>query len=289
MDPRIAGWRNVTRSPTTQPPPVDEMARFAAMTSEATVRTHIFEHVGWITFDRSPVNAFDWSMVREVSAAIDAMVTDPDVRVLVLGSANPKYFSAGADLETFRDIGETGMREWCDLVHGIVHQLRNSPKPVLAAIAGVAVGGGLEMTLHCDVRFATHTARLGQPEVNINFIPPVGATQALARLLGRPAALRFLYDGALINAEQALAIGLVDELVADGDLEATVQRYGESLAAKPPEALAAIRQAVTAGGGMSFDDGLAMEASLATGLAGTANFAEGVDSFLSKRSPEWRR
>ncbi len=251
--------------------------------------TRIVEHVGWLEFDRAPVNAFDWSMVREVTEAIDAMVADPDVRVLVLGSANPRYFSAGADLETFRGIDETGMREWCELVHGIVHRLRNSPKPALAAIGGVAVGGGLEMTLHCDVRFASQNARLGQPEININFIPPVGATQALARLLGRPAALRFLYDGALISADRALAIGLVDELVADGELEATVQRYGESLAAKPPEALAAIRRTVTIGGGLSFDEGLALEASLATGLAGTANFTEGVESFLAKRSPQWRR
>lgn len=254
-----------------------------------TVAVEVVEHVGWIRFDRSPVNAFEWSMVREVRAAIDEMVADPDVRVLVLGSANPKYFSAGADLETFRDIGEAGMREWCELVHGIVHRLRNSPKPILAAIAGIAVGGGLEMTLHADVRFASHDARLGQPEININFIPPVGATQALARLLGRPAALRFLYDGQLIDAEQALTIGLVDEVIEVSQLEATVQQYAESLAAKPPEALAAIRRAITVGGGMSFDEGLGLEASLATELAGTANFAEGVDSFLSKRSPEWRR
>ena len=249
----------------------------------------VVEHVGWIRFDRSPVNAFEWSMVREVGAAIDTMVADPDVRVLVLGSANPKYFSAGADLETFRGIDGAGIREWCELVHGIVHRLRNSPKPVLAAIAGIAVGGGLEMTLHADVRFASDGARLGQPEVNINFIPPVGATQALARLLGRPAALRFLFSGELVTAEQALTLGLVDDVVEAEELEATVQQYGEFLAAKPPEALAAIRRAIIVGGAVSFDEGLDLEASLATQLAGTSNFAEGVDSFLSKRSPEWRR
>lgn len=262
--------------------------KLARMTAETpSVAREVTEHVGWIRFDRSPVNAFEWSMVREVAAAIDAMVADPDVRVLVLGSANPKYFSAGADLEAFRGIDETEMREWCELVHGIVHRLRSSPKPVLAAIAGIAVGGGLEMTLHTDVRFASDDARLGQPEVNINFIPPVGATQALARLLGRPAALRFLFDGGLIDAERAVTIGLVDEVVEASRLEATVQQYGESLAAKPPEALAAIRRAIIVGGGMSFDEGLDLEASLATELAGTTNFAEGVAAFISKRSPEW--
>ncbi|MGA9276801.1 enoyl-CoA hydratase/isomerase family protein [Ilumatobacter sp.] len=255
----------------------------------SSVALDVIKHVGWIKFDRSPVNAFEWSMVREVETAIDTMVADPEVRVLVLGSANPKYFSAGADLEVFRDIDEPGMREWCELAHGIVHRLRDSPKPVLAAIAGIAVGGGLEMTLHADVRFASDDARLGQPEVNINFIPPVGATQALARLLGRPAALQFLYDGGLIDAQRAMTIGLVDNITAADELEATVQRYGESLASKPPEALAALRRAIVFGGGMTFDDGLALEASLATQLADTTNFVEGVSAFLSKRSPEWRR
>jgi enoyl-CoA hydratase/carnithine racemase len=256
---------------------------------EPTVETGIVRRVGWIRYSRPPVNAFDRKMVREVITAIDTMIADPDVSVLVLGSALPRYFSAGADLEIFREIDESGMREWTELVHGIVHRLRESAKPALAAIAGTAVGGGLEMTLHCDVRFAASDARLGQPEININFIPPVGATQALARLLGRPAAIRFLYDGELIGAERALAIGLVDEVVPVEELEATVQQYGETLAAKPPEALAAIRRAITIGGSGSFDDGLALEQSLAVGLAGTANFKEGVDSFLAKRPPEWRR
>ena len=130
---------------------------------------------------------------------------------------------------------------------------------------------------------------MGQPEININFIPPVGATQALVRLIGRPAALRYLYDGALLDAEQALAIGLVDELVEADDLRPTVQGYALTLAAKPPEALAAIRRSITEGGGLTFDDGLNLERSLAVGLAGTANFDEGVDAFLAKRTPNWQR
>ena len=91
--------------------------------------------------------------------------------------------------------------------------LRGSPKPLLAAINGTAVGGGLEMTLHCDLRFAATDARLGQPEINIGFIPPIATTQALARLIGRPRAIRYLYDGSLVPAAEALDWGLVDELV----------------------------------------------------------------------------
>ena len=103
-------------------------------------------------------------MVRQVAETFDGLVADSDVRVIVLGSTNPRYFSAGADLETFARIDEAGMADWCQLVHGLVHRFRASAKPMLAAIDGVAVGGGLEMTLHCDIRFAARTARLGQPE-----------------------------------------------------------------------------------------------------------------------------
>jgi enoyl-CoA hydratase/carnithine racemase len=252
------------------------------------VRTKVINHVGWIEFCRSPVNAFEWTMVRQVAEALDAFEADRQVRVMVMASALDRYFSAGADLEAFLGIGEDGMDAWCALVHGIVGQLRGSAKPVLAAIHGVAVGGGLEMTLHCDIRFATRDARLGQPEVNINFIPPVGATQALVRLIGRPNALRYLYEGVLLDAERARAIGLVDEVVEPGELRATVQAYAEMLVAKPPEALAAIRRSITIGGGLSFEDGLALEHRLAVGLAGTANFREGVRAFLEKRSPAWQ-
>jgi enoyl-CoA hydratase/carnithine racemase len=245
--------------------------------------------VGWIEFDRPPVNAFEWTMVRQVTDALDTFAADPQVRVLVLASALERYFSTGADLETFRDLGEEGMDRWCELVHGIVGKLRGSAKPILAAVGGVAVGGGLEMALHCDVRFATRDARLGQPEININFIPPVGATQALVRLIGRPAALRYLYDGTLLDAQRAKEIGLVDEVVEPDELRAHVQAYAVRLAAKPPEALTAIRRSITLGGGMSFEDGLALERRLAVALAGTANFREGIAAFLEKRPPSWQR
>lgn len=228
-------------------------------------------------------------MVEQVADALDDVEGNTEVRVVVLASALERYFSAGADLEVFRHIDEARMDEWCGIVHGIVERLRNLSKPVLAAIHGIAVGGGLEMTLHCDVRFAARGARLGQPEVNINFIPPVGATQALVRLIGRPNALRYLYDGTMLDAEQALTIGLVDEVVEPEDLRATVQDYAVTLAGKPPEALAAIRHTITLGGGRAFDEGLALERKLAAGLAGTANFKEGVEAFLEKRPPRWIR
>lgn len=252
------------------------------------VRFSITGRVGWLEFNRPPVNAFTREMVDETHDAIAAALADPAVRILVLASAVERYFSAGADLNVFKNMGQEGMRGWANRCHDIVRLLRGSPKPLLAAINGTAVGGGLEMTLHCDLRFAAKDARLGQPEINIGFIPPIATTQALARLVGRPRAIRYLYDGRLVPAEEALAWGLVDELVEPADLRSHVAAYAEQLAAKSPAALAAIRRTVTVGGGMTFEEGMKYELETVVALADTPDFAEGVDAFLAKRPPHWK-
>ncbi len=259
------------------------MTHAASVVRRSTVRD-----VGWLEFNRPPVNAFTREMVEEVHSALAATLADPAVRVVVLASAVERYFSAGADLNAFKGITPDGMRDWANRCHDIVRLLRGSPKPLLAAINGTAVGGGLEMTLHCDLRFAASDARLGQPEIRIAFIPPIATTQALARLIGRPRAIRYLYDGGMVAAAEALEWGLVDELVEPAGLRARVQAYGEELAARSPSALAAIRRTVTLGGGMNFDEGMQYELETVVELAGTPDFAEGVDAFLAKREPRWK-
>jgi enoyl-CoA hydratase/carnithine racemase len=255
--------------------------------SPQSVRLTVDRRVGWIEYARPPVNAINWQMLDAIHDAIAAMIGDPQARVVVLASAVESYFSAGADLKEFKDMRGEAMHRWVDKCHQIVRLLRHSPKPLLAAINGTAVGGGLEMTLHCDLRLAADNARFGQPEIQIAFIPPVGTTQALARLLGRPKAIRYLYEGRTVSAAEALDWGLIDEIVPAQDLRRRVQSYGEELAAKPAAALAAIRRTVTLGGGMTFEDGLALERDTATALADTADFAEGIEAFLQKRRPQW--
>ncbi len=254
-----------------------------------TIRFTIENHIGWLEFNRPPVHAFTHEMVEETRNGIAAALVDPTVRVLVLASAVERYFSAGADLNAFKGMTGEWMRRWAERCHDIVRLLRESPKPLLAAIHGTAVGGGLEMTLHCDLRFAASDARLGQPEVHIGFIPPIATTQALARLIGRPRAIRYLYEGGLVPATEALQWGLVDELVEPAGLRKRVQAYAEELASRSPAALAAIRRTVTLGGGMTFEEGRALELETVVELAKSPDFAEGVDAFLTKRSPVWRR
>lgn len=252
------------------------------------LKSHRVGPVGWIEYNNPPRNTFNWDMNREVIAALEAQVGDPAVRVIVFASALEQHFSVGADIKLFDGISQQEMTRVITDVHALTRDLRASPKPLLAAIHGTAVGGGLEITLHCDVRFATEDARLGQPEINFNFMPPIGATQALARLLGRTRAIRYLYDGHLVSAQEALAMGLVDQLTPPRTLRQVVQTYAEELAAKPPEALAAIRRCITQGGAMSFEEGLSLEFDALRELSNTENFAEGVRAFLQKRPPEWK-
>src|SRR5262249_46085412 len=245
-------------------------------------------HVGWLEFNRPPVNAFTREMVDEVHDTLAATLADPAVRVLALASAVERYCSAGADLNVFKGMTGEGMRAWANRCHDIVRLLRGSPKPLLAAINGTAVGGGLEMTLHCDLRFAASDAPLGQPQINIGFIPPIATTPALARLIRPPRAIRSLHAGKLISAEEAHDWGLIDELVDPASLHERVQAYAEQLATKSPSALAAIRRTVTLGGGLSFEEGMKCELETVVALADTPDFAEGVDAFLAKRPPMWR-
>lgn len=251
------------------------------------LKVRVEDRVGWLEYHRPPVNAFNWTMLREVRQALDGLLGDPGVRTVIFASALDKYFTAGADIRVMQEMTQDAMREWVETCHGLVQQMRQARKPLLAAIHGTAIGGGLEIVMHCDVRFAAADARIGQPEINIAFIPPVGATQALARLLGRPRALRFLYEGTLVSADEAAAIGLVDFVVPPERLREAVQAYTAALSRKPKEALAAIRRCITEGGGLPYDEGLKIELEEAVRLAGTPDFAEGLRAFVEKRPPQW--
>ena len=156
-------------------------------------------------------------------------------------------------------------------------------KPILAAIKGVAVGGGLEICLHADLRFADAGAKLGQPEINIAFIPPVAGTQALTRLVGRSAAFQMLYSGEVMSAEKALSIGLIDTISALGGVDKDVQTYAANLAKRPANTLTAIRRCLIDGGSTDFRSGMEIEADQAGRPCRRSEF-QGRDRRLSGKT-----
>lgn len=243
--------------------------------------------VGWYRFNRPPRNSVNSEMLYELRPAFEALLDLAEVRVVVIASALGGYFSTGADVSTYQDVEVERMRDRLRESHRLARVLRDASKPVLAAINGVAVGGGLEMTLHADLRFVAGDARLGQPEINIGFIPPIGGTQGLVRLVGRAHAFRMLYGGEVMDAKAAHEIGLADIVVPPEDLEREVQAYGDMLAEKPANVLTAIRRCLVDGGSRAFADGLQVEEEQAVALSEHENFREGVSAFLEKRKPIW--
>jgi enoyl-CoA hydratase/carnithine racemase len=241
--------------------------------------------VGTITLDNPPANSYDIEMVTELGAAIDAASADATSRVIVVRSASERFFCAGADIKRFLANDADANMEMIRTAHAALDRIAATEKPFVAWIAGHALGGGLEIALACDLRYAAEGSfRLGTPEVTLGLLPGNGGTQRLPRLIGRGPALELLLTGRQVTPDEALALGLVGGVFADDDaFAAHVQR----MAAGPPVALAAIKRCVHEGAEMKLDDGLALERDLIEQLFRSKDAAEGLTAFVEKRDPEF--
>ena len=241
--------------------------------------------VGTITLDNPPANSYDIEFMRGLADAIGAATTSSDVRVVVLRSASPKFFSAGADVKRFLANDVDANMDMIRLAHEALASIARSPKLFIAWIAGHALGGGIEMALACDLRYAAEgTYRLGTPEVTLGLLPGNGGTQRLPRIIGAGPALELLLTGRQVVPEEALRLGIVSGLFAgDDDFDAHVAR----LAAGPPLAVAEIKRAVYEGLQRDLDGGLELERELIEKLFRSKDATEGLTAFSEKRAPEF--
>jgi enoyl-CoA hydratase len=236
-----------------------------------------------LTIDHPPANAVNGDVVNGLAEGLASAESDDTCRALVITGNGPKFFSAGADIKEFGG--------GADAVGKATHltlAIEASRLPVIAAVNGIAFGGGCELTLACDLRIASRTARFGQPEIKIGIIPGWGGTQRLPRLIGAARAAELLLTGDPIDAERALALGLVAEVVEPDDLPAAAQRWGELLASRAPLAVAATKRAMHAGSSMPIEAALEAERREFVDLFGSEDAAEGISAFLQKRPPEWK-
>jgi enoyl-CoA hydratase/carnithine racemase len=233
--------------------------------------------VAIVRLDHPPVNALSRELLTELADVARALAADAAVRAVVV-CGEGKAFAAGADIGEFgkQDAAlEIGAR-----FRAAFDALAAIPRPVIAAIHGVALGGGLELALACDLRVAADTARVGQPEILLGIIPGAGATQRLARLIGPARAKDLIWSGRQVKADEALAMGLVDLVVPAADLlHITLERAAE-LAAGPTVALALAKQVIDAGLDGSLERGLDLEAEAFVEVFGSEDAAAGVRSFL---------
>jgi enoyl-CoA hydratase len=259
------------------------------MTCETLLLT-IEDHIATVTLNRPKVlNAINAAMLRELSELFAALAADSTVHVILLRGAGGKAFAAGADISELADTDAASGELLAGSVHRVFRQIETLGKPVIAVIDGFALGGGCELAMSCTLRLAASTARLGQPEIKLGLIPGWGGTQRLARLAGRGAALKMILTGAIIDANEALHIGLVDQVIP-GDSNALTTRATElarQIAAMSPLAVAAAIESVDRGADLPIDHALAIEAAIFGRLCATEDKREGTRAFLEKRTPTW--
>jgi enoyl-CoA hydratase/carnithine racemase len=251
------------------------------------IRTSVDGVIGRIVLDRpEKLNAFTAEMLKLLEAACDTLESDPAVRVVIVESTSEKAFSAGADISVGGALGPLGKwAQWARAGHRTMDRLARLRMPTIAAIGGVAYGGGLELALACDLRIASESARLALPEVTIGTTPAWGGTARLPALIGAARAKQVIFSGRPVDAPTALAWGLVNEVVPAAQLAARALELARQIAENAPIAVQAAKQLVDAGGG----EGLAVAIeSLASGFAaGTEDMKEGAAAFGQKRRPKY--
>ena len=236
-----------------------------------------------VTIDHPPANAINRGVVLGLTEALAQAEADESCRGVVLTGAGPKFFAAGADISEFGKAGGENIATGQDLTLG----MERSRLPIIAAVNGIAFGGGCELTLACDVRIAASNARFGQPEIKLGIIPGWGGTQRLPRIIGCTAATELLFTGDPVDAARALELGLVSRVTEPGALLETAVEMARRYAEQAPLALAATKRAIADGLDRPLAEGLEAERAQFVDLFSTADAAEGITAFLEKRAPTW--
>jgi len=246
--------------------------------------------VGVIVMDRPPANSYDVAFARELGSVIDDIRLDEEIGAAVLTSASPKFFSAGADVGAFRTGSARSRWMTVLLMHEVLRKMENTPMIFIAAINGHCLGGGLEIALACDLRFAAKgDYRMGLPEVNLGLFPGNGGTQRLPRLVGKSKGLELIIKGRTFSAEGAEKLGIVDRLFESAELcTQHAIEYAQELSEGPREAIGRAKITTTLGFDAPLDLGNALEREAIGRIFVSEDAEEGINAFFEKRKPEFK-
>lgn len=244
------------------------------------------EGLGIITLNREDVrNALKEEIRRDLFAALQMAEKDPEVRVVIITGAGEKVFSAGGDIKA---MAENTMWDLLERKFDVFAQIHNFPKPVIAAINGLALGGGCEMAMACDFRVGSENARIGQPEINLGIFPGGGATQRLQRLVGVGRAKEMIFTGDIIDAREAERIGLLNKVFPAKELMEGTTEIARKIASKGPLALKLAKMAMNMGMETGLTDGLGYERLARILVHGSEDRLEGMRAFIEKRRPQFK-
>jgi enoyl-CoA hydratase/carnithine racemase len=251
----------------------------------AKVKLEIRGEVAIAWLDNPPANSLAPAVVEELAAVWDVVEAAPEVRALIIASPNPALFCAGADIRAFTEWEPSAGEEHLRSGHALLRSWERSPTMTIAAVNGLAFGGGCELAMGCDVRLAGFSASFGQPEIDLGIMPGLGGTQRLPRLVGPAKALEMNTTGEAVSAEDAYEHGLVNRVVADHELFDTALLWARKFAGQAPIALEQIKRASHKG---DLDEGIEAELEAFGTVFATEDAREGIGAFLGKRRPRFR-
>ena len=243
------------------------------------VTLEVKDGIGTIRLDRPPVNALNAQVTAELSEAAKEASDRDDVRAVILYGGE-KTFAGGADIKEMAARSYPEIAKFGAKLTGTLAEIAAIPKPVVAAVTGYALGGGFELALCCDRRIAGDNVKVGQPEILLGIIPGAGGTQRLARLVGPSKAKDIVYTGRFVKADEALALGIVDEVVAPDDVYTAAHKWAAQFANGPAVALRAAKAAIDGGLDLDLDNALKLESHLFAALWATEDQKNGMRSFI---------
>lgn len=246
------------------------------------------DQIWTLLIDHPPANTLDSSTMEALNRALEEVESQNRLKAVLIRSASPKFFSAGAEIREFAGIRDaTAAREYAEKGQMLMNRIAEARQVFIAVIEGICAGGGCELAMACHLRIAGAEAKLGQPEINLGLIPGFGGTQRLARLVGYSRGLELLLAGKLVSAEEAFRLGLINQLAEKGQAYGVALELAKWIESKGKAALEAMLCAVREGLNGSLEDGLAREAKLFANLFETRDMREGIEAFLEKRPPRF--
>ena len=246
------------------------------------------EGIAVVTINHPPANALDKKTTYELDEVFQELAKDEDVKTVILTGAGEKIFVAGADISLFPQMGQKEGEEFSQELQRVFDRIEGLEKVVICAVNGVALGGGCELAMACDIRIASEGAKFGQPEVNLGVIPGAGGTQRLPRLVSKGKAKELIFTGDMVSASEAKEIGLVDKVVPKGEAVLEAKNMAKKIMEKGPIAIKYAKKAIDEGVNMPLSEGLKLEKKLFGKLFTTEDQKEGAKAFLEKRKAQFR-
>ena len=255
---------------------------------EQSVKLSINGPVAEVVINRpQSLNALNADVLQALVLIVDKLEKNSDLRVVIVSGEGKKAFVAGADIHSMAGLGPRPMADYIELGQRVMRRIELMPIPFIVAMNGYALGGGLELALACDVIVASQSARLGQPEVNLGIIPGFGGTQRLIQRCGIGTARRLVYTGEIIDAAEALRLGLVDKVSAPEELDNIVKEMARTIVSKAPLAIAKAKEVIRQSQETHLLSGLRLEIEAFLSLFATADREEGMSAFMQKREPKF--